>query len=136
MATHTWFRVEFDGAGERVSCRAVSTGYISTQATVFYVLALDEDRAWRKAHSLRMGELQRARWAERRAAGKCQRCGIGKYNGTTRCDEYCKPAANRRDRNERTAAAAPDSALAHRPLEPELGHNERLRLQVLKECLS
>lgn len=127
-----WYRVEFDAAGGRVSCELVR--HVLPNNGVFFVQATDVEAAWRKAHSLRVAELQRLRGAARKAEGKCPRCGIGSYDGTTRCAEYCKPEAVKRDRNKRTVGAATPKTQV-RELEPHLSHMERARLEVLKECL-
>jgi len=129
----TWYRVEFDADGKRVSCRVAYPA--DNQANVFYVQAVDDEVAWRRAQSLRVQALQRKNSAKRIADGKCPRCGVGAYDGTTRCAEYCKPEEAKRQRNDRAVVAAvvaPQSP--PRELNPQLTRDERLRLEVLKEC--
>lgn len=129
----TWYRLEFDADGNRVSCRAAEP--TERSELVFYVQAPDVEAAWRQAHSARVLVLQRKRSAERKDAGKCPRCGVGKYDGTTRCAEYCKPEDTKRSRNVRTASASSPKT-QQRPLEPQLTRDERLRLEVLQECMA
>lgn len=129
----TWYRVEFDADGNRVSCRVAYPD--SDRANVFYVEAADDDAAWRKAQSLRVRALQRLKSAERIAAGKCPRCGVGTYNGSTRCAEFCRPEENKRQRNAR-ASVTPITALHAPAIEPQLTRDERLRLTVLQECMA
>jgi hypothetical protein len=127
-----WYRVEFDADGNRVSCEAAAPA--GQGGNVFFVEASSVEAAWRKAHSMRTLALQRTRAADRKAAGKCPRCGVGKYDGTTRCAEYCKPEDTKRGRNLRTAAGG--SKVPVREIEPQLTRDERLRLQVLQECMA
>jgi hypothetical protein len=128
-----WYRVEFDADGNRVSCEAADAA--AERENVFYVQAATVQAAWRKAHSERMLVLQRQRGAERKAAGKCPRCGIGKYDGTTRCVEYCKPEDHKWARNQRTVAAITPKTQV-REIEPQLTRDERVKLLVLTECLA
>jgi hypothetical protein len=129
----TWYRVEFDADGNRVSCRVAYPD--AEQGNVFYVQAPDDDAAWRKAQSLRVRALQRRKSADRIVAGKCPRCGVGEYDGTTRCAEFCKPEESKRQRNVR-AVVSQLPALHVPQLEPQLTRDERLRLTVLEECLA
>lgn len=126
-----WYRVEFDPAGNRLSCEMACPA--QEQEGVFFVQAPDADRAWRKAQSLRVRALQRRKSEERIAQGKCPRCGVGTYNGSTRCAEFCRPEENKRQRNAR-AAVTEISTARPRELEPQLTRDDRLRLLVLQEC--
>lgn len=128
-----WYRVEFDAAGNRVSCRVAYPS--ADEANVFYVMAPDDDRAWRQAQTLRVRALQRRKSAERIAQGKCPRCGLGEYNGSTRCAEFCRPEENKRQRNARAVVSQLPAAVAA-PVEPQLTRAERLRLTVLEECMA
>lgn len=130
-----WYRVEFDSDGNRVSCRVAYPA--ADEGNVFYVMASDDERAWKQAHSLRVRALQRVKSAERIEAGQCPRCGVGKYDGSTRCAEFCKPEENKRKRNDRARAQAQLGevrVVVPEHLEPQLTREERLRLTVLQEC--
>lgn len=134
------WRVEFDADGNHVSCAKVPDGGADDER-VHYVLAHSELEAYRAAERQRVLVAQRNRARERIAAGKCPRCGIGEYDGSTRCltckhRDACHSAKRRLDAaNDRfgpTLSGLPPGPPRKERSAP-LTREQQLRLGFLQE---
>lgn len=139
MSKALW-RVQLDADGNQVSCTRVSDGD-SDDPLVHYVHASDEIEAFKAAVRRRTLITQRIRSSDRINSGKCPRCGIGDYDGTTRC-KTCKQrdasiSAKHRldvavDRFGPTLTGLPPGPPRKQHAEP-MTHRQQLRLEVLRE---
>lgn len=139
MAQPLW-RVQLAANGDHVSCTQVADGG-SDDACVHYVHASDELEAYKEAARRQSSINQRLRSSERIAAGKCPRCGVGEYDGSTRC-ATCKErdttgSAKRRleaavERFGPTLSGLPPGPTRKERHEP-LNRDQQIRLEILRE---
>ena len=134
------WRVELDADGKRVSCVQVPDGGADNPC-VHYVLARSDMEAYRIACRRRTLLNQRILARERIACDKCPRCGIGEYDGSTRC-RICKDRDGCHKAQKRLEAATARfgptlSGLPPGPARKERGapltREQHLRLEFLRE---
>jgi hypothetical protein len=121
-----WWRVELDASGAILKCSEVEAAERGT-GSVRYIEALSAAeacsyaKAWDARHKAAMRECHAKRYAERKAAGRCVRCGAPGDAGHVLCARHRKADAERRRYGGETTPRikhTPEQALAaHRKVD-------------------